>query len=140
MKNPLSSAHRTPQRMFRYAEIGTSAGLRIIIAVPACRPICRGWWASETNPAVSGAESKPPRFRASIRYFSIVQSRVEFPSQPWRSGKAGAKNAGIFRRADARVERTNRSPNESRRSSRKQHDDVIATANLNDLAAGKGTV
>jgi len=124
--------------MFRYAESARSRGLRIIIAGAGGAAHLPGMVASETILPVIGVPIQSRALQGLDSLLSIVQMPGGIPVATMAIGKAGAKNAGIFA---ARMLALNDESLAERVEAfvRKQHDDVIATANLDDLAAG-GTV
>jgi len=126
------SAHRTPQRMFEYAQSARSRGLRIIIAGAGGAAHLPGMVASETILPVIGVPIQSRALQGLDSLLSIVQMPGGIPVATMSIGKAGAKNAGILA---ARMLAMSDEELASRVEAfvQKQHDDVIAGADLSDV-------
>lgn len=90
------SAHRTPDRMFEYAEQAEARGLEVIIAGAGGAAHLPGMTASKTVLPVIGV----PVFSSSLNgvdsLLSIVQMPRGVPVATVAIGKAGAANAGLL--------------------------------------------
>lgn len=89
------SAHRTPQRMFKYAESAEERGLKVIIAGAGGAAHLPGMVASITNLPVIGV---PVHSSNSIEGIDSLLSIVQMPSGIPVASVAvdGGKNAGIL--------------------------------------------
>lgn len=126
------SAHRTPQRMFEYAQSARNRGLRVIIAGAGGAAHLPGMVASETILPVIGVPVQSRALQGLDSLLSIVQMPGGIPVATMSIGKSGAKNAGILA---ARMLAMTDDALASRVEAfvQKQHDDVIAGADLSDL-------
>jgi 5-(carboxyamino)imidazole ribonucleotide mutase len=126
------SAHRTPQRMFQYAQTARSRGLRIIIAGAGGAAHLPGMVASETILPVIGVPIQSRALQGLDSLLSIVQMPGGIPVATMAIGQAGAKNAGILA---ARMLAMTDSALADRVAAfvQQQHDDVIAAADLSDV-------
>ncbi len=126
------SAHRTPQRMFQYAQTARSRGLRIIIAGAGGAAHLPGMVASETILPVIGVPIQSRALQGLDSLLSIVQMPGGIPVATMAIGQAGAKNAGILA---ARMLAMTDSALADRVAAfvQQQHDDVIAAADLSDI-------
>ena len=126
------SAHRTPQRMFQYAQTARSRGLRIIIAGAGGAAHLPGMVASETILPVIGVPIQSRALQGLDSLLSIVQMPGGIPVATMAIGQAGAKNAGILA---ARMLAMTDSVLADRVAAfvQQQHDDVIAAADLSDV-------
>lgn len=90
------SAHRTPDKMMRYAEGAKSRGLEIIIAGAGGAAHLPGMVAANTMVPVLGVPIKSSALNGIDSLLSIVQMPAGVPVATFAIGEAGAKNAGIF--------------------------------------------
>lgn len=90
------SAHRTPDRLFEYAETAAERGLRAIIAGAGGAAHLPGMLAAKTPVPVLGVpiESKALSGRDSL--LSIVQMPAGVPVATFAIGRPGAVNAALF--------------------------------------------
>ncbi|MGB1360900.1 MAG: 5-(carboxyamino)imidazole ribonucleotide mutase [Alphaproteobacteria bacterium] len=90
------SAHRTPDKMFTYAETAKSRGIRVIIAGAGGAAHLPGMIASKTTLPVLGVPVKSSTLNGQDSLLSIVQMPAGIPVATFAIGVAGAKNAGLF--------------------------------------------
>ena len=90
------SAHRTPDRMFSYAEAASGRGLRAIIAGAGGAAHLPGMLAAKTIVPVLGVPVKGWAFDGLDSLHSIVQMPRGIPVATFAVGPAGAMNAGLF--------------------------------------------
>jgi 5-(carboxyamino)imidazole ribonucleotide mutase len=90
------SAHRTPDKLMRYAETAESRGLQIIIAGAGGAAHLPGMLASKTKLPVLGVPVKSQALSGMDSLLSIVQMPAGVPVATFAIGVAGAKNAGLF--------------------------------------------
>ena len=90
------SAHRTPDRMFRYAEDAAERGLKAIIAGAGGAAHLPGMLAAKTHVPVLGVPVKGWAFDGLDSLHSIVQMPRGIPVATFAVGPAGAMNAGLF--------------------------------------------
>jgi 5-(carboxyamino)imidazole ribonucleotide mutase len=90
------SAHRTPDRMFAYAESAESRGLRVIIAGAGGAAHLPGMTAAKTVLPVIGVPVLSSALSGLDSLLSIVQMPRGVPVATVAIGKAGAVNAGIL--------------------------------------------
>ncbi|MEM9059883.1 MAG: 5-(carboxyamino)imidazole ribonucleotide mutase [Pseudomonadota bacterium] len=90
------SAHRTPDRMFDYAEGAQGRGLRAIIAGAGGAAHLPGMLAAKTIVPVLGVPVKGWAFDGLDSLHSIVQMPRGIPVATFAIGSAGAANAGLF--------------------------------------------
>lgn len=90
------SAHRTPDRMFRYAENAAERGLKAIIAGAGGAAHLPGMLAAKTHVPVLGVPVKGWAFDGLDSLHSIVQMPRGVPVATFAVGPAGAMNAGLF--------------------------------------------
>ena len=90
------SAHRTPERLYRYAKNAHKNNIKVIIAGAGGAAHLPGMVASLTKIPVLGVpiESKPMNGLDSL--LSIVQMPYGIPTATFAIGEAGAKNAALF--------------------------------------------
>lgn len=127
------SAHRTPERMFQYARTARERGLKIIIAGAGGAAHLPGMVASETILPVIGVPIQSRALQGLDSLLSIVQMPGGIPVATMSIGNSGAKNAAILA---ARILALSDSSLADRVEAfvKQQHDDVIETADLSDLA------
>lgn len=90
------SAHRTPKRMYDYAQSAESRGLRIIIAGAGGAAHLPGMTAALTALPVLGVPVESHALRGVDSLHSIVQMPGGIPVATFAIGKAGAINAALF--------------------------------------------
>ena len=90
------SAHRTPDRMFDYAEAAAGRGLRVIIAGAGGAAHLPGMLASKTRVPVLGVPVQSKALSGQDSLLSIVQMPKGIPVGTLAIGAAGAANAGLL--------------------------------------------
>ena len=90
------SAHRTPRRMFEYAETAKSRGIKVIIAAAGGAAHLPGMVASLTSLPVLGVPIKSKALKGMDSLLSIVQMPGGIPVGTLAIGEAGAKNAALL--------------------------------------------
>ncbi|MEL7465378.1 MAG: 5-(carboxyamino)imidazole ribonucleotide mutase [Pseudomonadota bacterium] len=90
------SAHRTPDRMFAYAEAAAGRGLRVIIAGAGGAAHLPGMVASKTRVPVLGVPVQSRALSGQDSLLSIVQMPKGIPVGTLAIGEAGAANAGLL--------------------------------------------
>ena len=90
------SAHRTPRRMFAYAEGAAARGLKVIIAGAGGAAHLPGMVASLTHLPVLGVPVQSAALSGQDSLLSIVQMPAGIPVGTLAIGKAGATNAGLL--------------------------------------------
>lgn len=90
------SAHRTPDRLFEYAETAEKRGLRVIIAGAGGAAHLPGMTASKTTVPVLGVPIATSAFQGVDSLLSIVQMPAGIPVATLAVGRAGAINAGLL--------------------------------------------
>ncbi len=90
------SAHRTPDRMFEYAENAAARGLEVIIAGAGGAAHLPGMVAAKTSLPVIGVPVKSKTLNGVDSLLSIVQMPGGVPVATMAIGKAGATNAALF--------------------------------------------
>jgi 5-(carboxyamino)imidazole ribonucleotide mutase len=90
------SAHRTPDRMFAYAESASSRGLRVIIAGAGGAAHLPGMVAAKTIVPVLGVPISATALQGIDSLLSIVQMPKGIPVATLAIGAAGAANAGLL--------------------------------------------
>lgn len=90
------SAHRTPDKMFRYAEEARGRGLQVIIAGAGGAAHLPGMVASKTTLPVIGVPVQSKALNGLDSLLSIVQMPGGVPVATVAIGKAGATNAGLL--------------------------------------------
>ena len=90
------SAHRTPDKMFEYAEYARERGLKVIIAGAGGAAHLPGMVAAKTTLPVIGVPIQSRALNGMDSLLSIVQMPGGIPVATVAIGKAGAKNAGIL--------------------------------------------
>ena len=98
------SAHRTPDRMFEYAETARSRGLRAIIAGAGGAAHLPGMLASKTAVPVLGVPVTSRSLNGLDSLLSIVQMPKGVPVATFAIGEAGAANAALFAAAQISVD------------------------------------
>lgn len=90
------SAHRTPDRMFDYAENAAGRGLQAIIAGAGGAAHLPGMLAAKTRVPVLGVPVQSKALSGWDSLLSIVQMPKGVPVATFAIGKAGAANAALF--------------------------------------------
>lgn len=90
------SAHRTPDRLFAYAEIAASRGLRVIIAGAGGAAHLPGMMASKTALPVLGVPVQSKALSGLDSLLSIVQMPRGIPVGTLAIGEPGAANAALL--------------------------------------------
>jgi 5-(carboxyamino)imidazole ribonucleotide mutase len=90
------SAHRTPDKLFSYAESARSRGLKVIIAGAGGAAHLPGMTAAITDLPVLGVPVESKALKGMDSLLSIVQMPGGIPTATFAIGKAGAINAALF--------------------------------------------
>ncbi len=90
------SAHRTPDRMFKFAKEAENRGVKIIIAGAGGAAHLPGMVASISNLPVLGVPVKSKSLKGLDSLLSIVQMPAGIPVGTLAIGEAGAKNAALL--------------------------------------------
>jgi len=90
------SAHRTPDRMFAYAEDATERGLKVIIAGAGGAAHLPGMLAAKTRLPVLGVPVQSRALSGLDSLLSIVQMPAGIPVGTLAIGEAGATNAALL--------------------------------------------
>lgn len=90
------SAHRTPDRLFEYAENAVESGLAVIIAGAGGAAHLPGMLAAKTRVPVLGVPVKSSMLSGWDSLLSIVQMPKGIPVGTLAIGPAGAANAGLL--------------------------------------------
>ena len=90
------SAHRTPERLFRYGNQAKARGLKVIIAGAGGAAHLPGMIASKTAIPVIGVPIKTDALRGVDSLYSIVQMPKGVAVATMAIGKNGAHNAALF--------------------------------------------
>jgi len=90
------SAHRTPDKLFSYAEGAEGRGIEVIIAGAGGAAHLPGMAASKTALPVVGVPVQSKALSGMDSLLSIVQMPAGVPVGTMAIGKAGAANAGLF--------------------------------------------
>lgn len=90
------SAHRTPDRMFEFAETAIERGIRCIIAGAGGAAHLPGMIAAKTTLPVLGVPVTSKHLQGLDSLLSIVQMPKGVPVATFAIGEAGAANAGLF--------------------------------------------
>lgn len=90
------SAHRTPQRMYDYAQGAAARGLKVIIAAAGGAAHLPGMTASLTRLPVLGVPIESKTLKGVDSLLSIVQMPAGIPVGTLAIGKPGAINAALF--------------------------------------------
>ncbi|MCB9989281.1 MAG: 5-(carboxyamino)imidazole ribonucleotide mutase [Rhodospirillales bacterium] len=92
----ITSAHRTPDRMFEYAKTARDRGLKVIIAGAGGAAHLPGMIASATTLPVLGVPVESKALKGMDSLLSIVQMPGGIPVGTLAIGAAGAKNAALL--------------------------------------------
>ena len=90
------SAHRTPQRLYNFANGAKAAGFKVVIAGAGGAAHLPGMAASMTDLPVLGVPVQSKALSGLDSLLSIVQMPGGIPVATLAIGEAGAKNAGIL--------------------------------------------
>ena len=90
------SAHRTPDKLFQYAETAESKGLEVIIAGAGGAAHLPGMTAAKTVLPVLGVTVQSKALNGMDSLLSIVQMPAGIPVGTLAIGKAGAINAALL--------------------------------------------
>ncbi|WP_262965361.1 5-(carboxyamino)imidazole ribonucleotide mutase [Methylobacter psychrophilus] len=90
------SAHRTPDKLFKYAETAESKGLEVIIAGAGGAAHLPGMTAAKTAIPVLGVPVQSKTLNGMDSLLSIVQMPAGIPVGTLAIGKAGAINAALL--------------------------------------------
>jgi 5-(carboxyamino)imidazole ribonucleotide mutase len=90
------SAHRTPDRLFEYADSAADRGLKVIIAGAGGAAHLPGMTASKTRVPVLGVPVQSRALNGMDSLLSIAQMPAGIPVGTMAIGKAGAVNAALL--------------------------------------------
>ena len=90
------SAHRTPDRLFKFSKNAADAGYQVIIAGAGGAAHLPGMTASMTRLPVLGVPVESKALSGMDSLLSIAQMPGGIPVGTLAIGKAGAKNAGLM--------------------------------------------
>jgi len=90
------SAHRTPDKLFAYAESAAERGLQVIIAGAGGAAHLPGMTAAKTRLPVLGVPVQSKALSGLDSLLSIVQMPKGIPVGTLAIGEAGAANAGLL--------------------------------------------
>ena len=90
------SAHRTPERLYRYAKTAHKNNIKVIIAGAGGAAHLPGMVASLTKIPVLGVPIESKLMNGLDSLLSIVQMPYGIPTATFAIGEAGAKNAALF--------------------------------------------
>ncbi|MEM6974347.1 MAG: 5-(carboxyamino)imidazole ribonucleotide mutase [Pseudomonadota bacterium] len=125
------SAHRTPDRMFAYAEAAADRGLVAIIAGAGGAAHLPGMLASKTRLPVLGVPVQSRALNGLDSLMSIVQMPKGIPVATFAIGEAGAANAGLF--AAALIATTDETVAERLEAYRRAQTDSIAESPVDEM-------
>jgi 5-(carboxyamino)imidazole ribonucleotide mutase len=97
------SAHRTPDRLFAYAEAAADRGLAAIVAGAGGAAHLPGMLAAKTRVPVLGVPVQSKALSGLDSLLSIVQMPKGVPVATFAIGAAGAANAALFAAAQLAV-------------------------------------
>lgn len=90
------SAHRTPGKLFDYAQSAIDRGLKCIVAGAGGAAHLPGMVAAMTRLPVLGVPVESKALKGMDSLLSIVQMPGGIPVATFAIGKAGARNAGLY--------------------------------------------
>ncbi len=90
------SAHRTPKRLYEFANDAKNRGIEVIIAGAGGAAHLPGMVASLTEIPVLGVPVESQSLKGMDSLLSIAQMPGGIPVATFAIGKAGAKNAALF--------------------------------------------
>lgn len=117
------SAHRTPDRMFEYAEQAAGRGLRVIIAGAGGAAHLPGMVAAKTVVPVLGVPVQSRALNGMDSLLSIAQMPAGIPVGTLAIGVAGATNAGLL--AAAMIGTTDPDIRRALEDFRRQHTETV---------------
>ncbi|MFT3990923.1 MAG: 5-(carboxyamino)imidazole ribonucleotide mutase [Luteolibacter sp.] len=126
------SAHRTPDKLFSYAETARGRGLKTIIAGAGGAAHLPGMTAAITDLPVLGVPVESKALQGVDSLLSIVQMPGGIPTATFAIGKAGAINAALF--AIAMLATTDENLAAKLAEFRKNQTDTVKAAALPPLA------
>ena len=94
--NKIISAHRTPKRLYEFAESAHQDGIKIIIAGAGGAAHLPGMIASKTNLPVVGIPVTTSTLNGIDSLYSILQMPRGYPVATMAIGAQGAKNGGLL--------------------------------------------
>lgn len=94
-ENKIISAHRTPKRLYQYAESAEEHGIKVIIAGAGGAAHLPGMVASLTKLPVLAVPIESKALKGLDSLLSIVQMPAGIPVSTFAIGQAGAKNAAL---------------------------------------------
>ncbi len=90
------SAHRTPDKLFHYAELARERGIEVIIAGAGGAAHLPGMVAAKTSLPVLGVPVQSKALNGMDSLLSIAQMPAGIPVGTLAIGRAGAVNAALF--------------------------------------------
>lgn len=90
------SAHRTPDRLFKYASSAAARGLQVIIAGAGGAAHLPGMLAAKTAVPILGVPVQSKALSGLDSLLSIVQMPAGIPVATFAIGVSGATNAALF--------------------------------------------
>ena len=96
MKRKIISAHRTPERLYGYAQNLDTRGVKVVIAGAGGSAHLPGMVASMTTVPVLGVPVQSKVLNGTDSLLSIVQMPAGIPVGTLAIGEAGAKNAALL--------------------------------------------
>ncbi|MDA9558541.1 5-(carboxyamino)imidazole ribonucleotide mutase [Alphaproteobacteria bacterium] len=96
LETKIVSAHRTPERLYRYAKNANKNNISVIIAGAGGAAHLPGMVASLTTVPVLAVPIESKFMNGLDSLLSIVQMPYGIPTATFAVGAAGAKNAGLF--------------------------------------------
>ena len=96
LETKIVSAHRTPERLYRYAKNAVKNNISVIIAGAGGAAHLPGMVASLTTVPVLAVPIEIKLMNGLDSLLSIVQMPYGIPTATFAVGAAGAKNAGLF--------------------------------------------
>jgi len=90
------SAHRTPDKLFSYAESARGRGIEVIVAGAGGAAHLPGMTAAKTSLPVIGVPVQSKALNGMDSLLSIVQMPAGIPVATMSIGRAGAVNAGLM--------------------------------------------
>jgi len=90
------SAHRTPKRLYDYAQSASGRGIKVIVAGAGGSAHLPGMAASMTHLPVLGVPVETQSLKGMDSLLSIVQMPAGIPVGTLAIGKAGSINAGLL--------------------------------------------
>ena len=95
-ESAIVSAHRTPDRLWRYGTEAAGRGLRVIVAGAGGAAHLPGMMAAKTRLPVIGVPVQTKALSGVDSLYSIVQMPRGYPVATMAIGAAGAANAGLM--------------------------------------------